>query len=162
MTDDRVGCEPLWRGMSVVDLRWSLIGMAARFRAVWLAGLLIAGLAGCDFAENKEAAEIYAEQVFEELSNGLTDAYLDLYSDEFYQHVTRERWRSIREQLRDALGAYRGHELTDWGFETSVQTGETVTLVYRVSYENMEAVETLSFRISDGVQLVGHHLTTSE
>lgn len=162
MTHDHVGCEPSRPGMSIAGARRSLMGMKAGCRSVWLAGLLIAGLAGCG-SENKEVAEGYAERVFEELSNGLTDAYFDLYSDAFYQHVTRERWRSLREQARDGLGAYRGHELIGWGTQTTVVGAvDSVTLVFRVSYERKEATETLVFHISDGVQLVGHHFQVGE
>lgn len=103
------------------------------FRFAVLAAILLLGLASCGFQEQKDAAETSANRMFEELSRGLSDAYFDLYSDEFYTHTSRGEWRSTRQQIQAVAGDYRSHELMDWNASTTIRTGSLVVLIFRVS-----------------------------
>ncbi len=125
--------------------------------------LLLLGACGRGGIDYSEEAKAHANQVYERLGQRDYQEAAALYSPRFYERVPRERWIETLAEIEENLGRYRRHSLIQARTQTfgpEDNPGETFTvLMYRVNYDEEEAIEQLTFSTRNSpIELVNHQL----
>ncbi len=130
------------------------------FPAALLAGLLF--LSGCGLDYERDATEL-ADQLYAHLAEGDYEEAAALYSDAFYNRISRDRWVETLGQIDAQLGRYERHSLIqarEQAFGPEDDPGEVFTvLMYRVHYGQEQALEQLTFSAAQTpIRLVNHQV----
>ena len=125
-------------------------------------GLILSLLSGCGIDHEKEATEL-AERLYDHIGVQDFSGAADLYSEPFFQRVSRNRWIDTLRQVENNLGPYQRHSLIQarhQSFGPSENPGEIFTvLMYRVNYAEQEAIEQLTFSTTQQpIHLVNHQI----
>lgn len=103
-------------------------------------------LSGCGLSKAKPEAEELWLEYFETVQSGSFEAVLPLYSNEFYQTISKGEWISVLRQIQEKLGKPESYQQVNWNIKAqahSSRSGTIITLIYDVHYSKHEARETV-------------------
>ena len=109
---------------------------------ILLIGLITGTLQGCLLPENFDDAEQSVAVFHDRLNQGEYDDIWDLTAPAFDDREVRAEARALFSAMHSRLGPVVESEEIDASFFASDDTGETVTLVYRTTFERGSATET--------------------
>jgi hypothetical protein len=105
-------------------------------------------LCGCGANNSKQEAESAINKYFAAISQQDLDKAVELYSNEFFTVIPKDKWRNLLSTFTSKLGKHISHNQIDWKYTSKVGTdgsSQITVLIYKVRYENGEATETFSF-----------------
>ena len=124
---------------------------------------LALGSGSCESSLDMAPLQSQVDELYRAVVEERIEDLLDMYSDEFYQHVPRSEWRDTLVDISTTLGAYLTRAFVKPIVLSSMKTGTTVTLIYDVEYANHRVVEQITFRTNrngNPAQLIHHQFNT--
>jgi hypothetical protein len=126
---------------------------------------IIAGIScSSEKEQNIKMAESAAYDLYEAIKNRQFNTAALMYSDRFYEQISKPQWIRLLTAVQEKYGAYQSRKLvnTAVNFGFSTISGVTTVLVYRVKYEKKTTIEKLTFvrktPDSKEIELVGHFI----
>ena len=118
---------------------------------IWVAGIVVLALAGCQSAGNEEyekAAIVAADQFVELLDNDQYGQTWDLAAETFKKSGTKDEWLLMLNVVRQPLGKVISRTLQLAEYRTRLpgaEPGEYVVVQYETEFENKkEITETIT------------------
>lgn len=124
---------------------------------ILLISLLGMTLQGCLLPEDFSDAEQSVDTFHDHLNRGEYEDIWALTAPAFRDRQVREEARTLFAAMHSRLGPILESEEIDASFFASDDTGETVTLVYRTTFERGTATETFVFTVSSGKPLIWNY-----
>jgi hypothetical protein len=138
-------------------------GILKRAARVAVMSVALCAAIGCSLSEDRNEAEVLAEQYFSKMQGGDIDGALSLYSAQFYAVTSRADWLAFLQHQRARCGAPKTHALVTWHVVNTFGTnaGTSTTLVYEVQYASCRVAEKMTiFKPSGGKTQIQGHLVT--
>lgn len=113
---------------------------------------------------NEQLAERYANELYAAIGAGQFNVAADMYSNRFYEFISKEKWIRVLQSVQAKLGPYQSRKLESYDVQQGFSdiSGITIILVFQVEYMRQRATEKLTFvrpnRQKDEIELVGHKI----
>ena len=113
---------------------------------IWIAGLMILGLIGCDTTGNPEfeqAAVVAADQFVQLIDNDQYGQTWDLAAETFKKSGTKQEWLVMLNVVRKPLGKVLTRTLKTAKYKTRLpgaEPGEYVVVQYETDFENKKKI----------------------
>ena len=123
-------------------------------------------IAGCRFFQVPPESQAVVTKYFQTVREGKLEDALTLYSPRFYEHTSRDKWRSMLEKIKQKLGTLQSYELTGWRVNRLAilpYPGTYSILTYRVKYAKYPADETITvYQPATGgePEILGHNINS--
>lgn len=121
---------------------------------------------GCGLSADQDEAKAVVARHYKQLSDRQYELALDDYAPEFFERISKAKWRKMLETVSTKLGDLNGYNIVGFRVMSSKTTsGSGTSIVYqcKVNYSKYDADETIRLFKGSGDEkylIVGHQINS--